>query len=213
MKKYIAVLQSSDDIEQHIIKKHVTSHKDGRLLAVYDVSNITTAIQDCRVGHCFLIASTIKDYADDLKVLYSMAKYVNRRLSVCNQSVNDTLALGIIERLIMKENEETRQAIKKGIAEAKAKGKRLGNPYTTNGTEEARTRMKELAMLRKQKALGSKANVLAWEAIKDMSDATLQERCNKLNEQGLLTPKGRYWKPTQVARLVWHHTPKIQMQK
>lgn len=213
MKKYIALLQSSDEQEQHTIKEHVTNHKDGRLLAVYDVSNLTTAIQDCRVGHCFLIASTIKNYAEDLKVLYSMAKYISRRLSVCKQSVNDTLTLGIMERLITKENEETRQAIKKGIEEARANGKYIGNPHMTRGTEKTRARMKELAMIRKQKALGSKANVLAWEAIKDMSDTTLQERCDKLNKQGLLTPKGRYWRPTQVARLIWHHTPKTQIQK
>lgn len=213
MKKYIALLQSSNEQEQHIIKEHVTSHRDGRLLSVYDVNNITTAIKDCRFGQCFLIFSTIKDYADSPGVLYSIAKYINRRLSVCNQSVDDTLTLGIIERLIMKENEETRQAIKKGIEEARANGKHIGNPYTTNGTEEARARMKALAIIRKQKALGSEANVLAWEAIKDMQGATLQERCDKLNKQGLLTPKGKYWRPTQVARLVWHHTPKIQMQK
>lgn len=107
------------------------------------------------------------------------------------------LTIHIISAVAQHERELISQRTKAALAEAKARGRRLGNP--TN-LEEARKRAAEV---RRSTARQSASNALVLiQKLQSIGIETLREIAEQLNERHYPAPRGGQWQATQVRRVL-----------
>ena len=116
----------------------------------------------------------------------------------CDLPEANTLTLGIMATMAQHEREIISQRTKAGLAEAKRKGKKLGNP--ANLTDQAREKA--------HKSISENARTdqdirKAYHFIKPRRDqgATFQQIANELNAEGYQTRTGKEFHPAQVQRI------------
>lgn len=114
----------------------------------------------------------------------------------CDMPNADKLSVGIIALLAQRERELISQRTKAGLAVAKARGVKLGNPNATEALAEA------------QKAIQARKRgfaALALESIREIQSTgigSLNRVADCMNKRGEMTARGGRWTATAVKRVL-----------
>jgi DNA invertase Pin-like site-specific DNA recombinase len=114
----------------------------------------------------------------------------------CDMPNADKLSVGIIALLAQRERELISQRTKAGLAIAKERGAKLGNPNPANALEMA------------QEAIQARKEAFAKDALKSIREIqstgveTLSKIADCMNKRGEKTPRGGNWTATAVKRVL-----------
>lgn len=166
-----------------------------------DRPELMKAIKRCKQTHSILLIAKLDRLARNVAFIFQLhddLKGAGVDFKALDLPEANTLTLGILASFAQHEAERISQRTKAGLAEAKKKGIKLGNP--NNLTNEARRKGSEKIM---QNAITDKRIRHAFHFIKPLREQGLsyQKIANKLNEEGYETRKGKDFNAIQVQRI------------
>ncbi len=114
----------------------------------------------------------------------------------CDMPNADKLSVGIIALLAQRERELISERTKAGLAVAKSRGSKLGNPNPESALQKAQQVIQE----RKQDF--AQAALKSIREIQETGIATLNRIADCMNKRGEKTPRGGLWTATAVKRVL-----------
>jgi DNA invertase Pin-like site-specific DNA recombinase len=114
----------------------------------------------------------------------------------CDMPNADKLSVGIIALLAQRERELISERTKAGLAVAKSRGVKLGNPNPAASLERARE------AIQTQKQEFAKAALRSIREIKSTGIQSLNRIADCMNKRGEQTPRGGKWTATAVKRVL-----------
>jgi len=114
----------------------------------------------------------------------------------CDMPNADKLSVGIIALLAQRERELISQRTKAGLAVAKQRGAKLGNPNAADAWELAQRAIQE------RKTQFAKAAVKIIREIQSTGVESLNRIAECMNKRGEKTPRGGNWTATAVKRVI-----------
>ncbi len=162
-----------------------------------DRVELQNAIKHAKAADATLLIAKLDRLSRNVKFIFEL-KEAGVDFVCCDLPDCNTLTLGIFAAFAQHERERISQRTKDGLAAAKSRGIKLGNP--SNLTHEARA---SGICSHSQKARSSDANRQAAEMIRMYTKDGLSMRAiaRKLNSLGMRTRRGKMFTPVQVKRL------------
>ena len=162
-----------------------------------DRIELQNAIKHAKATGSTLLIAKLDRLSRNVKFIFEL-KETGVDFVCCDLPDCNTLTLGIFAAFAQHERERISQRTKDGLAAAKSRGTRLGNP--SNLTPQARA---SGVCTHSQKARTSDANRQAAEMIRMYTKDGLSMRAiaRKLNSLGMRTRRGKMFTPVQVKRL------------
>jgi len=154
------------------------------------------ALERCRKEGTTLLVAKLCRLSRDASFVLTLMKDSKVRFKVASMPQADNFQLGIWAVLNMQEREMISRRTREALAQAKARGVKLG------GTGGAHASLAGMNEARKRKAEEHKASVRPLAQHLRQAGMTLQAIADTLNASGSRTAKGCEWRPTQVMRVL-----------
>jgi hypothetical protein len=114
----------------------------------------------------------------------------------CDMPNADKLSVGIIALLAQRERQLISERTKAGLAVAKQRGAKLGNPKATEAW------IKAMASIKKRKHEFATQALVSIQEIQSTGVTTLAKIADCMNKRGEKTPRGGRWTGTAVKRVL-----------
>jgi len=165
-----------------------------------DRPELQAALTTCELTGATLIVSKLDRLSRDVefvaKLLKSSIKFV-----CCDMDNADKTTLQVMAVMAERERELISRRTKEGLAAAKARGVKLGNPNLAavrcTDTSKARATWQRNAADRNSKLL----EIIQKIEKKEEGDLTLAALASKLNDSGFKTARGKAFSPMHIHRL------------
>ena len=194
-----------------------------------DVNQYVKNCSDCLVAEYIEVESGTKNERVELQKAIDHAKRIGAKLVIANLSrlsrnasfifkLKDTgvdfvcadnpqansLTIGIFAVLVQHEREQISERTKKALHSLKLQGVKLGNPngFTKEAQDKATATKRENAATNVNTNRAKKHLVrMSRLYLLDNQKFTLTAAANELNEQGILTARGKEWTKQNIRRL------------
>lgn len=165
-----------------------------------DRPQLTKALQLAKVTGATLIIAKLDRLSRDAYFLLGLQKAGVRFVAADMPEANETM-VGFMAIMAQHEREMISKRTKEALAAAKRRGVKLGNPKGAahlkgHGNQEAVTAIKQKAKARAEDL----APILA--DLSEQGITSTRAIAAALNKRAVLTPQGKQWHPTSVARLL-----------
>jgi len=152
---------------------------------------LEAALELCRRTGAHLLVQKVDRLSRDVEFIAKLVKDKKVTLRVANLPNADNFQIHLFAAISAQEREFIAERTKAAMAAAKEKGKRFGNP-----------KIAELNKTRKYEARLFASEVGPIVVPLRQRGYTYQEIANTLNEMELKTPKGCFYQPSQVKRIL-----------
>lgn len=216
--KFISYLRVSTDkqgrsglgihAQRDAIKRYLSGN-NGLVLGEYvevesgkkkDRPKLTEALKHCKLTGAVLVIAKLDRLSRNAHFLLTLQEEGVKFVAADMPEANN-LTVGIMAMVAQQEREAISKRTKEALQQAKARGKRLGNP---NGAEHLRGRGNREAV----ESVRNKADTFA-ESLRDTLNNFIQSGATSarsiaslLNQQGILTARGGQWHQSTVSNLL-----------
>jgi DNA invertase Pin-like site-specific DNA recombinase len=158
---------------------------------------LAAALQAGRLLHCPVIVAKLDRLSRDVHFISGLMAHRVEFIVADLGRQADPFVLHLFAALAQKERQLISERTKAGLAAAKARGVRLGNPRLKPGKRSKTYTAPARAELSRQADERAK-DLCRYVAV---DGRTLEQIADKLNEDGVKPPRGDTWYPTTVSRL------------
>lgn len=195
------------DAQREAIKRYL-SGSNGEVLSEYvevesgkkaDRPQLTEALKHCKLTGSVLVIAKLDRLSRNAHFLLTLQEEGVKFVAADMPEANN-LTVGIMAMVAQQEREAISKRTKEALQQAKARGKRLGNP---NGAEHLRGRGNSEAV----ESVRNNAETFA-ESLRDTLNGLIQANVTSargialaLNQRGILTARGGQWHQSTVSNL------------
>lgn len=154
---------------------------------------LAEALRHCRQAKAVLLVSKLDRLSRNVAFIANLLEDKTVEFTVASLPQASRFELHLYAALAEQERTFISQRTKAALAAAKERGVQLGGPRQYLETENTR---------RADEALQNAQAVASLVVPLRQGGATLQEVADALNGGGVLTPRGKEWRPTQVKRVL-----------
>lgn len=178
----------------------ISDHTDVLSGKSADRPELQAALTACELTGATLIVSKLDRLSRDVEFVAKLLKS-DTKLVCCDMDNADKTTLQVMAVMAEREREMISKRTKEGLAAARARGVKLGNPNLADvrctDTTKATAARKAKATARNEKLLSviQKYEQSAEEPL------TLAQLAEKLNDAGFTTSRGKAFTPIQVSRI------------
>lgn len=168
---------------------------------VNDRPKLEAAILECRLTGSRLVIAKLDRLSRNAAFLLTLRDSGVAFVAADMPDAN-ALTVGIMALIAQHEREAISQRTKAALAVAKSRGVKLGNP---NGARALRGHTDRTSQTRAVKAKADYSARLVIPIIRELRRTgytTLQDIAHEMNMRGILTPRGRQWYASSVARAI-----------
>lgn len=165
-----------------------------------DRPQLTKALHLAKVTGATLIIAKLDRLSRDAHFLLGLQKAGVRFVAADMPEANETM-VGFMAIMAEHERKMISRRTKEALAAAKRRGVKLGNPKGAAHLK-GRGNKEAVAMIKAKAQARAEDLAPVIEHLKEQGISSIRAISDALNERSILTPRGKKWHPTSVARLL-----------
>jgi DNA invertase Pin-like site-specific DNA recombinase len=158
------------------------------------------AIRRCLLTGATLIIAKLDRLSRDIAFIANLQKS-KIEFVCCDMPEANTLTIGMMAVLAQYERELISERTKAGLAAAKARGTKLGNPHLQLVRNNDTTNATKAAVVKAEERNAQVRELIAEFEAEAGRELSLREIATQLNDAGYTTARGRQFSATQISRI------------